>query len=79
MNDFYWQIALILVGHVIAWLAGAVHGYRTGWGRETEATDRRQKQRRGTDCVDCGAAIIGADDEAMVCLQCGGRNRRVGA
>lgn len=29
-------------------------------------------------CFDCGAAIIAADDEALVCVQCGGRNRRVG-
>lgn len=73
-----WYFVLILVGHVMAWLAGAVHGYRTGREAcETETTGRRQKQRRGTDCVDCGAAIVAADDDARVCIQCGGRNRRV--
>lgn len=34
--------------------------------------------RGGQLCWDCGAAIIAADDGAMVCVQCGGRNRRVG-
>jgi len=28
-------------------------------------------------CHDCDAEIIGGDDDAMVCIECGGLNRRV--
>lgn len=30
------------------------------------------------NCFDCGAAIVAGDDDVLVCIQCGGRNRRVG-
>lgn len=28
-------------------------------------------------CQDCGDWIIRADDDALICTKCGGRNRRV--
>lgn len=27
-------------------------------------------------CCDCGSAIVLSDDDAGLCIQCGGRNRR---
>jgi hypothetical protein len=32
--------------------------------------------RGGAFCFPCGAEIIESDDDACVCIQCGGRNRR---
>lgn len=27
-------------------------------------------------CFECGKPVIASDDEALICIQCGGRNRR---
>jgi len=34
------------------------------------------KQSDVCDCPDCGHLIVRADDDAMVCCDCGGMNRR---
>jgi hypothetical protein len=34
------------------------------------------KQSEVCDCPDCGHTILEADDDAMVCIPCGGMNRR---
>ena len=38
----------------------------------------REWQTFGKDtCFDCGKEIVGSDDDAFICIDCGGRNRRI--
>ena len=36
----------------------------------------RSSLNNATECVQCGFWIVRRDDEARICVQCGGRNRR---
>jgi len=55
---------------------------------ETDAKLKRQEESAKKDletwpkhlkdrCAQCQKRIVGKDDDAMVCIQCGGRNRRI--
>lgn len=70
-----WQFGLIVVSLAVVWVAGVANGYRTGRDARDKASGGKVKTKRGANCYDCGTSII-VDDDAMVCIQCGGRNRR---
>ena len=48
----------------------SAQGYATG-------CDHYPADFRLEHCPDCGKDIVADDDDACVCIQCGGRNRRV--
>ncbi len=75
---FKWldRIACWMFGHVfpVTWVSpgGAAHD----WGTCQRCGRFQIADYEADQCRDCGNTIAAGDDDALICVQCGGRNRR---